>query len=523
MSEHLVEPGLPDAALQEATHAAEQTEVLEDILRWRPPLPVGAIDLSQYRLALPSSEPTEPGYAWERLPRWLTTIDDTFKKASDVPVVHLDLCSSVPLYAQMMRALEFKRSSERARELVAAMYSDTAPQQFPMAHELVEVHTAASDNSIRNKTPLRRLLVSAVQRVLYTRNSGDMAQGDTEESHQLFADRLAAEIANQQVIYDCDVSGDDSESKWQLKFYEESQDANLLDMFSRLAIRTPDAWAAGLRMKHYGVNDEDRALAAERQPAGENLARDYIQWLANGLAAGIAGNERYRPARFISLDQSQPIDIASSSLQVTPESTRHMNMYSHALASLFDPNMHLVGDIFEPLPMPDNSVTLITCMDAWPFYSNFDGLSGEEIDGAIYKATEIIGNWYDKLAYNGKMVIFPWSVEGGNPRDAAILRQTAAQLSLRFGHAVQPHLFHRGTLMEFLSEADRTTATELSPIFKGDVDDIYALIIEKPAKALVKQHAKSLGRRMLYASSNSGLAKSQAVIMPSGFSLSLPF
>jgi hypothetical protein len=89
---------------------------LDNVLLWRPPLPVDRVDISDIEALAAVGDATEPGYAWERLPRWLAEIEATFKRADDVPVVHFDICSSLPLNVQMMRALEFKRSAERAND-----------------------------------------------------------------------------------------------------------------------------------------------------------------------------------------------------------------------------------------------------------------------------------------------------------------------------------------------------------------------------------------------------------------------
>lgn len=482
---------------------------LEDALLWRPPLPVGEADISDIIEQSLGIEAKEPGYAWERLPRWIAEIEDTFKKSSEVPVVQLDLGSSLSLNVQMMRALEFKRCGERARDLVDELFSrtpDSEPSDTWFGHidYAVKHATAKNKGAVVGSKTLRNLLESAVQEVLYTRNSDDMVGGD--ESVKRLTDRYSSQLLTQSDTYHFERGGEDTESRWQIKARSQEEPCTYFEYISAVKCRSRAAIRAGKRMAVNGFNKDDMEIAQQKVAIGENLAAEYIYWQATVLASLTANNSRYRPARFISVDRTAPIDIALSSLVNTPQSTRNMNLFSHAIKSLFDPNQHIQADIFEPLPVPDNSVTLITCFDAWPFHSSFEGMTDEEKQTAIFAAVETIYGWYKKLTYGGKIVIFPWETQDRNQNSRKILEEVTTQISLLIGHDYKESSFHVASLRELLSEADAVTATSLSDVF-GTVDSnrIGSLIVEKPHKKLVDRHAKALGHRLLTAAQTQSL------------------
>lgn len=505
----------------------------DEVLLWRPPLPVDRIDFSGLfdpEKIDPKTLEEVPGYAWDRLPRWITEIEDTFKRTPEKPVVCIDLCSSVPLNAQMLRALEFRRSGERGREIVGHLFHEDSYD------EMQEPATRALHYAVSGDETIRRLLESAVQAVLYTRNSYDMAEGDVELASERLAARLGEVLPNQTVSYEQEISGRNQETSWGLYFSSVNEDRNYLEALALIPLLTARAreTAKGLeaaivqhkldhpdevsttkkerRLARQQRSDQfkeqharDIQLARETKPAGETLAREYMAWQIDVITKQIAGNDRYRPARFLSLDLARRDAIAASSLHFTSDATQATNLYTHAVRSLFDPRQHLAGDMFEPLPVPDNSLTFITIYDGWPFGSSFDNqewgeFDREDIEACISVAVDRLFNFYQKLTYGGKLVIFPWATFDNDANSAEILRRVTGELSLLTGHGVNRPLFHVASLEELMSESELTYTKGLSAIFDDEENNfLEALIVEKPDRDLVKRHAKALGRRMIIA------------------------
>lgn len=521
----------------------------DEVLAWRPPLPVDQADFDG--LFKPNTDPEllkiAPGYAWDRLPRWITEIESTFKGTVDDSIFCIDLCSSIPLNAQMLRGLEFKRSGERGHQLIAELFNEdtTAAITDP---DVRAIHLLVANNSTA-----RRLLEALVQNALYTRNSYDMAGGDAELAAERFTERLKTLAETQSVSYVMEDGSRNIETRWGICFHTCDEGVTYTDALINLPVPTARAREAGQRLQaakqplraeveaeaaaaeaadptlaektrkrkqwrnqrlqalFIERNQEDLELAQEREPIGEELAHKYLDWQASVLAGMIAGNARFRPARFLSLDMAPRAAIANSSLMVTSEVTQGTHLFSHAIRSLFDRNQHIAADMFAPLPVPDNSVTFITCYDAWPFCTAFDSpdeyydaysepLTDREVEICIAVAVDRLHTLYKKLTYGGKLVIFPWATYDNNERSTNILRRVSAKLSLLVGHGIDRPIFHYAALQELMSEEERSHAADLSNIFSDEQGyAVEALIVTKPHRGLVERHAEALGRRMLIA------------------------
>ena len=175
-----------------------------------------------------------------------------------------------------------------------------------------------------------------------------------------------------------------------------------------------------------------------------------------------------------------------------------MNMFSHAVNSLFEPNMHIVGDALQPLPFPDCSLALITCFDGWPFHFKLDGFTDSQLEELAVLAVATLKNWYDKLIYGGKAIIFPWTIEGNDPTSEQVLLNITAEVGRQTGTGISLKLFHRETLEEWMSEGDRQLTDDLSSrIFANDKTFFQALIIEKPARGFVEHAVKRIGKQAI--------------------------
>jgi hypothetical protein len=490
---------MPEAEL--TVEISAEQELYDRVFSFRPPLPVGVVDISWIEDEAGHRTADHPGYAWERLPRWLAEIRDTYKNAGQVPVFHIDLGSSIPLYAQHMRALEFKRCDERANEFVRRLKNEH-PSVDGGTHELAFLHKEIFSGG-KTTSLAQGLLLSALQRVLFTRNLDDMADGDLARAQVIFTQRLYRALQTQTNLYLRDKSHTDIESNWGIKFHDEAQPRTYAEVVADTGIATPVSIEAGKRLGS-GESDDaamDRELARERSAAGRELADKYLYWQAQKLAIMIADDPRLRPARFVSADMADPLEIAVSSVLTTPNSTKRLHLFSHAVSSLFNENLHMRHNLVEPLPVPDNSVTLITCFDAWPFYSTFEDLSDEEVDLATDVAIDMLYSWYEKLAYGGKMVIFPWVTQERDARSHEVLSNIKLWMSLLTGTQIGGGVFHDATLMDIMSESDHQTAARLSPIFaSGRKPEVEVLIIEKPNRLLVKRHRERQAERLATAS-----------------------
>jgi hypothetical protein len=481
----------PEAAAQ----PTGPEQYLTDVLNWRPPIPYGFADISALAKQAKSIEAGEPGYAWERLPLWLAKVEETYEGIGKLPIVTLDIGSSVPLYAQYLRTYEFMRDGVRARELSNVLFDDTALRLLQKKDKRFKPLTLVAARDEASKL----LLESALQEFLYTSAPGDIdpSTGRYDE----LAENLFERLMSQRYTFSEERTGTHREDSRGLRVIKTEDSQSYFQRISNLPVPSTRALQARQTLAVYKDSEESRALAGETEPVGEELAERLIKEQARMLAYTLKHNSRrYRPARFLSFDSSDPAEIALSSLINMPESTRSLELFSHAVNSLGERRQHVTGSIFETLPFPDNSLALITCFDAWPFHFQTD--PGTHGVNANFKevAVNTLQNMYEKLAYGGRLVIFPWAIKRGSYEetlgDTLMFRAVEKEFALRTGvrHGVGTELFPAEVLMDWMSVSDRQTAEDMSPIFESQDDAFDVLTIKKPSASSVKAHASHIGK-----------------------------
>ncbi len=494
----------------ELRHSPDPETHIDEILHARPPIPSGRADLSELIKELEELSAGEPGYAWERLPAWLAKVSETYQSIpKDLPIVTLDIGSSVPLYAQLLRGKEFSRDGTRASELVAATFNNEAFEELrdyderlvPIAHQIARDEEA------------RVLLIAAVQDCIY-QITPEEAAGEARTNPLIEERMLEKLLSNWQSKYIRDTGGSDVESGWSLRFETIESELTYFERVAEAGITTTDAHRAKLilaqeaeltdyhqaQLRLDGVNgkiDDYRELAHQTKPAKAELAVKYIAWQAKFLANMIVGNPRYKPARHLSMDSTDPTQIAASALANTPETTQNLHMFSHAMVSLGDRHQHLQGNVFDKIPFPPNSIALITCFDAWPFHFQTDDRPGGEKE--IYNAAvATLLELYDKLAYGGKIVIFPWATNKSNysdrKADKRALEAALVEFSRHVGHGASRDLVATEVLKSWMSSSDEQTLETMSSIFTSKDTHLDVLVISKPTEKSAKARLKAMGK-----------------------------
>lgn len=482
---------------------------IRDVLSWRPPLPVGQLEISHIFSEGKTLSSRGPGYAWESLPRWVAETKEAFRNTGDVPILSVDVCSSLPLFAQLQRAGEFGRSGDRARELTRSMFSTEN------IHRLANVNPEliALGKAISNDNRIRALIAAATQETLYCLSSEDVRTD--QPSRTVFQQMIAQKIAAQNCVYEEDKNGSDIEVGWGYRFKASLSEEPSIALIADLPVPTADAIVARRRLAKgfgpilmnrdlAGLRQQDIQTAKLTQPAGGKMACQYIDWQASYLAEVIIDQTRYRPARFFSIDIADPNEIALSSWVDTPSTTKAMNLYSHAVASLFEPRQHIVANMLAPLPFPDNSVALFTFIDGWPH--DFPALGRGEISLRQFKldATNILQSYYKKLAYGGKIVIFPWLLPNGGQAEDYTLRLVEAAFSEWSHQGVGKKLYGQKTLAEYMSSSDaEINERGLSSIVFSDSPFYEALIIDKPHRtSLINRQKQMMGQSAISGAQN---------------------
>lgn len=462
-----------------------------------PPIPCGYAEISDLALiAMAGEEPSEPGYAWERMVlRFFHEANLTTHAIGDKKLIsELDICSSNPILSEYKRANQFARSGLRARDIANDLFSSNSTR----ALKEESFYLSAANTVLAKDKVARGLLQAALQECLYQITTEEW---DAEKPERAFYHRLRDKLFTQTHSYNVEQSTRNMETRWQIYIEPEEHGQTYFERLCQLSTLTAEAHEAKARMTGEDEGSfcriDDMTTAQQREAAGEQLAAELLERQVAAIAQEVVGNPRYRPIRIFSMDNAAPLSIATSSIINTPASTQEMTMFSRATESLFNRHQHITGNMFNALPVPDDSLALITCIDGWPFHFQLDPEKHVNHEEFVQVAIDVLKGWYDKLAPGGKILIFPWAIY--NPNDShsdkkaheRSLKQVCEGLGDAIGHGVDSRRFSRGTLYEWMSVADRETADRISPIFKSNDTSYEALMITKPRESSMRTVRKT--------------------------------
>ncbi len=459
---------------------------LDDVLHSRPPVPVGRPDISELAAEAELRGASQAGWAWDKVPAWLAEVESTYNRTGDRPIVVLDLCSSLPLYAQRLRTLEFDRDAVRARGLIKETLGvESLAELRRHSPELAQVGRVLSAQA----QPKRRL-EAALQESLYEITPTEAV--GTSATNPRYAHRLLGKLLVHRHSYTHNHELEGIETDRGPRVERREDNFTYLELLANLEIpsRDDEVIAAQQRLAEGTAQPEDIEIAPRKQPVGNELAARFLDWHIDELAHIVVGSSRYRPARFISMDAAEPRDIAISALAKMPGVMRELDIFNQAAMSLFDPIQHLTSSIFKPLPFPDNSLTLISGFDGWPFHFQTDSAAHPKGTDFGQVTSEVLHELYGKLMHGGKLFIFPWAIHDKDYGTVKGGSRTLMEVAAAFGGAVNEQFsfrgVHRTTLGKYMSPTDRETSDRMSPILSSPSDYFLALVIDKSRQSTLQ-------------------------------------
>lgn len=473
----------------EAAPPLDPEEFVSDVIAWRPPTVVGRPDVSGI-LDLAKGRPaTEPGYAFFRLPGWLAEVLNVYDNIGYKPILGVDVCSSTPVYVQILRAHEFSRHGARARELTKTMFGTES-----ISH-LKGLGMAELGLTLARNEAGRDLLEAAIQDVLFTMIQPETVR-DSHGSNQQLEARFFGKLMTQALVYDETRNDGNLAFKPNQILGPDGRPLNYARALGNMAMLSQDhiSVQARRRLSSGLGSEDDYELAARMQAAGLMDVGNFIRWQADYLASSIAGNKRFRIARFFSMDVADPTDIVASSLAHTPAATQETEIFAQALASLYEPRQHIHGNVFEALPFPDNSLALITCFDGFPAGFQLDPKLHSDNEDFGKVALDVLLGWYRKLSPGGKIVIFPWTVYSDTYKEQKanqkVLDAVVVELGRRIHNGVDRKWIPNEVLEEWMSVGDRETSDKLSPVLAQRQPYAEALIINKPKDSSLRSRKR---------------------------------
>ncbi len=427
------------------------------------------------------------GYAWTRLVVWIVS-RDAYRTVDAESVVRVILCPSLNYEGSLALAEELNRRGGISREIVRGLLDERSMQQLKADETTRDLLPVASAFSKANENPgeyvhdpassiARQLLESAVQKCLYELTI------DESRDVELFAANLRKTLLSQNCVYEQSPIPGNLESSWGVRYELDLVSDNYLKIVSSLGIPSAAALEARRRLRDDPRDRELQLAARDTGPAGPDIARRYIEWQVAKIVSAAHGNPQIRPFRVLTRDIAPPELIAAGSLANLPPSLATSHLLGHAIVSLYNNQQHSEGDAYEEIPAPDNSLAGITIIDGVPYH--YPRANSEaELEEFKEKNLNMLKMHYAKLAPGAELVIFPWDVADGSPDQVRILDEVVGEFAQWVKHGVIRRVFHKDTLIDWMSDTDREIAENLSLIFKSDRDHFEALIVRKPREPL---------------------------------------
>lgn len=453
-------------------------------------------------------------FAWVQLLRFLSH-SRRARKETEGAVLHLDVCSSVPLGSELQRSLDFTRCEIYASGLIENLLGQEIEPIYgdPQATELVRKFLAP-----KRSLP-RQLLKSHLRRVLYTIGEDEAQPGTApEQLSSLLAGRLMFESAWGTDLY---VTGRDHghyEGRMAIDTTVHETDKTLLDMASEVG--TPTAKAIEARENHRRELDElresfgkpqsnkekhelnrlkgevDKKYAGavnEVEPIGRHRAADVLYDICKSLAESAVAGNMARPLRSISIDREDPNRLIAEAERSFERETRRMGLYYRSLERLAMPpeiGDHHTADILDPSyweQIPDNSVSLITSFEGFPLLFE----EPEEPVPGVLTIEEAAGVLYQKLKVNGYLVLFAWGINGELANGQPTLKKIIANWSEQ-GADISVKYYRRDILLEAISNSYDISLIGKSAIFDpdGDPDDLLELMVVQKSEDAVRLAAQ---------------------------------
>lgn len=453
-------------------------------------------------------------FAWVQMLRFLSH-SRRARKETDGPVLHLDVCSSVPLGSELQRSLDFTRCEIYAKGLIESLLGQEAESTYgdPQATELVRKFLAP-----KRSLP-RRLLKSHLRRVLYTIGEDEIEPGGSPgQLSYLLANRLMFESAWGRDLYVTERSHEHYEGRMAIDTTMYEAEETLLDLAAKLG--APTVGAIEARENHRreleelrerfgkpqstidkqelnrlkGEIDKKYAPAVnEVQPIGRRRAADALYDICKSLARSAIAENMARPLRSISIDREDPGTLITEAERSFERETRRMGLYYRSLERLAMPpeiGDHHTADILDPSyweQIPDNSVSLITSFEGFPLLFN----EPEEPVPGMLTIEEAAGVLYQKLKVNGYLVLFAWGINGELANGQPTLKKIIANWSEQ-GADISVKYYRRDILLEAVSNSYDISLIGRSAIFDpdGNPDDLLELMVVQKAENAVRLAAQ---------------------------------
>lgn len=395
-------------------------------------------DVRLLRRLIGDDQVTGSAYAWGKTAR--IVCQPFYQQAvenTQGPVVTLDLCSSYPIWPQILREEHRMNCFDNAGVFVGLAVRAIQDKHAELLGVPIPSLLKLEDNAkrrLRDKVSPRK----STPRLLMQAALGDLLSSppittDRSEAIEIGTRRLMSKFASSVVIWNRVFELEElvGRGRWEI-------------LIERSGIKT--------------FNQEIENLVGDARQASR-ISADIAAFLSTMSAF------MFRQHQVFSVDFADPDTLRANAAESFPGYIKKTEFFQKA-GRLKD---HVTADIFHA-PFNPESATFLSCVEGYPFY--FKDLSPE---GHAYIADTAA----ELLKPGGKAVFFPWHIYGFRNGGRRVLNNIEGHWR-NAGLRVRKKSYYKGDLEAQMGDRE-TMLTMRSPVFADSTrSNLTALILEKP-------------------------------------------
>ncbi len=459
-------------------------------------------------------------YAWFRLPRFMHQRQTTFDETEGA-AVSLDLCSAVPLYAELVSSLNYRVCELTAKDVVAQasvnLSQDPGVVTLGSGHELARPELW---QRVMKNPNLTDIVKSMVTEMHYRLPLDFNAKAHTGQLALWFNSELRSRTL---ITKHWDSDDGDTEGRWNIDYVNTDVSTSALEAVANTAIPSIAAlearaelrrrslvkkgeiiidyagmkWDDILRSLEPGVPDKELHLqAAETTLLGEILdPSTIIDDLSEVLAQCATSHHWWRPLDVYSVDSANTTDLVESATKSFDIETRSLQLFERGVRRI-NSSSHLTVDVLkESLNFAPESIALITCFEGIPFYEDIPRYGTDEYHELLDTYCSFFDRLYATLKPGGRIVIFPWATRKHDIDDTLFLSDIVKYLTNSDPFPeISTNSYNIKQLKEWMGDTDKNVML-WSPLFKdtegepiSEDGSLDALVVIKPNSKMRFRH-----------------------------------
>lgn len=440
-------------------------------------------------------------YAWLELPRFLDTRLVAMRE-TDGPIVFVDLCSSLPVYAELLRkrhySVQFTAASKAVDASLQSYRTREQGQTVPGINEddpgrRLAMHSFMKSPLLKRGAAVHQTITTAFSEILYDGlHEEEIAESKREDestiecARRIIEEKVLSRIAEKDSYLSRRHGPDNIEDRWSLRFDETLLDqGSLIDQVARTVLVVDEI----VDLENYlDKKLQPKEMLLQKRETKEQYGRDNAVRFINEIVRDITQSvdEVPRPYTVTSIDfESDTKKIKEYAEEQIDEGLKAMQIIQAAMKM----RGHVVGDTLNlPIGRPE-SVTAYFSFEGWPFYfepprkkdfkfqrripatnETVEDIDYEAYNGAVEEYLEeqkrFLLQVFISLKEGGQFLTFPGRYHNQEPEDSVIHEQLLVFWK-SLGGDVEIDIKSEQEIRHYSRGAMDSRLQDLSPVMDG--------------------------------------------------------